>query len=191
MDLLTFIAELVKASAWPIAIVLLALVFRANLAALLGRIRKGKFGEAELEFAETVKDVGRQSPTPPALIAFRSSVLLTNNPRTAILDAWQQVEDTTKRLALQLGLPEPYFTSRPTVLIREIANRKALTQSQVDLFKDLRLLRNEAAQPTDFSPSIESALRYVQLADELQGVIELAIGNVVNAQNGLEIVHMQ
>src|SRR5882762_3058758 len=145
MDRLTFIAELVKASAWPIVITLLALVFRAHLVALLGRIRKGKFGEAELEFAETVKDMGRQAPALPSLTAFRSSVLLANNPRTAILEAWQQVEDTTKRLAQQLGLPDIYLTSRPTVLIREIEKRQVLTQSQVDMFKDLRLLRNEAA----------------------------------------------
>jgi len=191
MDCLTFIAELVKASAWPIAVVLLALVFRAHLASLLGRIRKGKFGEAELEFAETVKDVGRQSPTLHSLTAFRSSVLLANNPRTAILDAWQQVEDTTKLLAQGLGLSELYFTSRPVVLIREIERRQVLTQSQVDLFKDLRLLRNEAAQSADFSPSIESALRYVQLAVELQGAIEQAISSAVSGQNGPQITHMQ
>jgi hypothetical protein len=52
MDTLTLLAELVKATAWPLTTAVVAILFRTELRALLGRLRKGKVGSAEFEFQE-------------------------------------------------------------------------------------------------------------------------------------------
>lgn len=51
MDWLTFIAEIVKGVAWPMVALVALLVFRRELGALLGRLKKGKIAGAEFEFA--------------------------------------------------------------------------------------------------------------------------------------------
>ena len=50
MDLFSFIAEVVKALAWPGAVVFGLLVLRRPLLALVPTIRHLKVGELELEF---------------------------------------------------------------------------------------------------------------------------------------------
>jgi hypothetical protein len=55
MDSLAFISEMTKSLAWPLVSVCIAFIFRRQLQALLGRIKKGKVGPAEFEFEEGVK----------------------------------------------------------------------------------------------------------------------------------------
>lgn len=50
MDPLTFVAEVLRSSMWPAVAIVGICVFRKELRALLGQIKKGKVGAAEFEF---------------------------------------------------------------------------------------------------------------------------------------------
>lgn len=50
-----FVAEIVKATASPVAGVVLGTLFRAESRSLFGRLKKDKIGSAELEFEATVR----------------------------------------------------------------------------------------------------------------------------------------
>jgi hypothetical protein len=180
MDWLTFIVEIVKASAWPLAVVLMALLFRRELRALLARIKKGKVGPAEFEFEETVKELEKEAaqlPGPPETLEVPSAKvsLTTSEPRAAIMNAWLEVENALSSLAqTRLGLP-PGLARSPLPAIRAIQKAQLIEQHYLTLYNELRVLRNQAAHELDFNPSMDSVLSYVRLAKELTEVLEKAI----------------
>lgn len=55
MDWLTFISKLVDSLAWPVAGVLLGLIFRKKLLDLIPLLRKVKAGPLEAEFEHATK----------------------------------------------------------------------------------------------------------------------------------------
>ncbi len=177
MDWLTFIAAIIKAAAWPGATLAIALIFRTELRALLAKIRKGKVGPAEFEFEQDVKVLTEQAPMgalPPPPVSSPTISLATTNPRAAIVEAWLGVETAVQRLAHQRA--NIGFTSRnPSSAFRFIENSGLLTATDGALYRDLRALRNQAAHDPEFSPSPESVIEFVQLAQGLKGRLESAL----------------
>ena len=171
MDVLTFIAAIVKALAWPVAAIVIACLFRKQLRALIERIRKGKIGPAEFEFEQEVKGLVEQAPAPlqlPTPTATPTVALATNNPRAAILEAWLRVESSAHRLSYYSGVTPPSVPRNTINILRSLSSSGLLSSEDVALFNELRGLRNQAVHDTDFSPSLDSAIQYIQLADGLQ-----------------------
>ena len=54
MDNLTFITKMAETLAWPICVIILALLFRGQVVELLRRIVKGKIPGGEFEFSKFV-----------------------------------------------------------------------------------------------------------------------------------------
>lgn len=159
MDSLTFIAELIKALAWPLAVVALALIFRQQLRTLLARLSKGRLGPAEFEFEQELKLLAAQSPAPApasaevAAVALGAAVLpAAGGARQAILTAWRNLEH------------------------RAQAGMHLLAAGDVALYRRLRSLGDQASQRLDFNPSPASVAAYVQLARGLQARMEQARG---------------
>jgi len=179
MDTLTFIVELLKATAWPFATVGIALLFHEQLTALLKRIKKGKVGPAEFEFEEAIKALKEEAAevvqAPPAIGVGAPTVkLVSSDPRAAVLSAWLQVEAAATNLAVSRQLVEPRSARNPTTVIRAIEKSGAIQQQYIPLLNELRHLRNQAVHDTDFSPSTESVLSYVQLAEEIANAMQAA-----------------
>lgn len=179
--LLDAIAKLLGSIAWPIAAAFIAFFFKRELAALLARLKKGKWGSAEFEFENYVREVDAEADIPrtpeaenitPSAAA-RASV----DPRGAIVSAWIEVEDALFDLVRVRQLSEPVSSAkaRSSVwAIRAAQKAQALDATWVALFQDLRAMRNEAAHSTDFSPPPEAVIKYVQLAKELTNAIRVA-----------------
>lgn len=152
MDGLTFIAEMIKALAWPLAAVVIALIFRQQLRALLTRISKGRLGPAEFEFEQELKVLAAQSCVPAeGAVATGAAVMASAVAgRQAILTAWRNLEH------------------------RAQAGMHLLAVCDVALYRRLRSLRDQAGQRLDFNPSPESVGAYMQLARGLQARMEQA-----------------
>jgi hypothetical protein len=181
MDALTFIVEIVKAAAWPLATLFIALQFRTELRALLARMKKGKVGPAEFEFEETVKmlkaEAAELPPPETASIGTPVVTLVTSEPRAAIFNAWLEVETALSHLAQSKGQLAPHLSRSPVQAIRALQKAELIEPNYVALFNDLRGLRNQAAHELEFNPSTESVLSYVQLAKELAGVLQKSSEN--------------
>lgn len=93
MDGLTFTAEIVKALAWPVAAVVIALVFHRQLKALLGRIRKGSIAGADFEFDQELKELARE------LDHERAPVVDAGCAENATVDPGDKIDD--------FGTPRP------------------------------------------------------------------------------------
>jgi hypothetical protein len=173
MDVLTFIAELVKALAWPVAMLIIAIVFRSEFRGLLHRMKKGKVGPAEFEFEETIAAlrvrVGKPelpaAPMDPALATQASQ-----EPRAVILNSWLDVQAVVETIVAAHATPEDRRDPRSASL--RVLHRLLRDKPQyIDMYNDLRMLRNRAVHDVDFSPRPTSVVEYAELANELLTVL--------------------
>jgi len=177
MDALTFVVEILKATAWPSASIVIALVFRRELRQLLLRLRKGKVGPAEFEFEERVASLEADStagtPT-PSMLSTEVASLAHTDPRAAILDAWLRVEQAATMLAERKLDLEPVLGRSPKLAVRVAAHRRMIDARHLELFSELRSLRNRAIHEPDFRPSTESVVSFIGLSAELVSALNKA-----------------
>jgi hypothetical protein len=186
MDWLTFIAKIVEALAWPGVFLAVLLVIRKELPAIARSLRKLKFKGVELEFGEAAKAVasGAKEAVPPSRphariagqpkdeLASRLASIAELAPRAAILEAWLQVEAAAvdvirKRTAASLSsLPGP-MRLRDSLVRAEVLNSK-----QVEVFENLRVLRNEAVHYPDAQFTKESVANYIDAALAMAAYLE-------------------
>lgn len=182
--LIEAVFKLLGSIAWPMAAVYIAFIFRKELAALLTRLKKGKWGSAEFEFENYVRTVDAEADIPRTpeneRISPSAAARASSDPRGAIVTAWIEVEDALFSLVRNRELSEPVSATRPsrsTVwAIRAVQKAQVLDASWIALFHDLRAMRNEAAHSTDFSPPPDAVIKYVRLAKVLTAAMRAAGG---------------
>jgi len=182
MDTLTFVAKVIDALAWPVATVVLVALLRREIKALLPFVKRLKAGPLEAEFERELQElrtvVESQVAPPPAekQLSPQEQKLLQLadiNPRSAILEAWQGVEASARRLVYERGLYVAGPESRPLFDVYRAVSKSGLVPVEdMVLFNELRSLRNQAAHVEDFNPTKEAALHYVQLANRLREKLE-------------------
>lgn len=166
MDWLTFIVELLRAIAWPVTAIVIAFLYRRQIRDLLSRMKKGKIGPAEFEFEQNVRELAEELPSaaligqvPPVDVALASL-----NPRAAILEVWIKLEAVMNRLAESHNIDSR--RGRSSLYQAKLLRKSGvITDEDMTMFNDLRFLRGQAAHDEDFSPSIDSTIQYVRLAE--------------------------
>jgi hypothetical protein len=184
MDWLTFISKLIDSMAWPVAAVLLSLIFRKKLAELLPLLRKVKAGPLEAEFeiatkqvlASTAELAAKERKTDTPQIEDKSSLedtaskLLTarSEPTATIIEGWSTLDGELHKLGRQTGINGDPLLSEAK-LYREIMDSDVLPIETRNLVQDLRQLRNQVAH-AKVIPTPESAQDYLV---SVQRVVEL------------------
>ena len=182
MDALTFSSEMVKALAWPTAVLIVVLVLRGEIKTLLSLVKKLKAGPVEAEFDREVRELARETegqlppPTsvPPSSAERQKLLQLAElNPRSAIIEAWHNVEFAARRV---VEARDPSITARElqssSALLRSLNRYEILSRDEVVLFNDLRALRNQAVHLPEFSPAYDAVLNYIDLALRLKFALE-------------------
>lgn len=178
MDWLTFFSNLVDSLAWPAVIVVLLFLTRNELPAIAQLIRKIRYGDLEVEFGESAKVVKDKSasvlpaPAPNARLSGgplqeqreRLAFLSELAPRSAILEAWLQIEAAAVDLIKKQGVDSFRTLPGPTRLRDHLQKLRILTPEQVSIFEDLRKLRNEAVHSIDAAFDIDAVSDYVDSA---------------------------
>ncbi|WP_152034018.1 hypothetical protein [Paracidovorax avenae] len=175
MDWLTFISKLIDSIAWPVAAVLLGLIFRKKLAELLPLLRKVKAGPLEAEFEIATKQVlastaeltaKEHKPDTPQIedkssLEDTASKLLTarSEPTATIIEGWSTLDSELHKLARQTGIKGDPLLSEAK-LYREIMDSEVLPIDTRNLVQDLRQLRNQVAH-AKVIPTPESAQDYL------------------------------
>lgn len=174
--------KLLGSLAWPIAAVVIASYFKKELAGLLSRLRKGKWGNAEFEFEKYMQEVEAEIDIPRdndvENISPAAATSASTDPRGTIVSSWIGIEDALFNLVrardLDLSYPGGKQTRNSASAIRAVQKAELLNNNWIALFHDLRLLRNEAAHSADFSPPPGAVIKYVQLSKELVNAIHMA-----------------
>ena len=173
MDGLTFTAELVKALAWPVSILVMAFLFRKQLVFLLQAMKKGKIGPAEFEFELGVEALSANITDLPSAPADQSIIrYAAMHPRAAVLEAWLRLEDQAIDLAMSLGLTNATARRYAPASIRAVKESGLLKAGHMEVFERLHELRDRAAHDPDFSPAASAVVSYVRLAADLGRELE-------------------
>jgi hypothetical protein len=178
MDLLTFIAEILKAAAWPAVVLVAVIILRRELRSLVPLITSFKYKDLEVTFgreAAAVREEAAQLQTPsgallPAGPAISETVrrLLPASPRAAIIEAWREVEEEARNAAERRNVALPQLrTVSQSRLLHALSSHAAVTSEQLALLHDLRSLRNQAAHAPEFALSEDSARDYAVAAAQL------------------------
>lgn len=104
MDCYQFIASLVGSLAWPIAAVMIALLFRSQITALLVRVKEFGWGDKKVTFNEEVKKLEEEldavdaAPERPSVTSGDTGMAFDQMPRS--LSDRQQLESARQLLDL-------------------------------------------------------------------------------------------
>jgi hypothetical protein len=173
MDWLTFTVEITKALAWPLTVALAVLLFRHELRIALGRIKRGKLGNAEFEFEDRVavlrERVG-EAVAPNATVTPALTRKAEQDPRTVILSAWLEVQALVEDIVAQHATEEERRAPR-SVSLRVLHRILRDKPEYIDMYNDLKDLRNRAVHEPAFAPRSSSVVEYAALAQELGAVL--------------------
>lgn len=180
MNWLTFIAEVIKAIAWPSAVVGVALVFRHEFRRLLSSMSVFRYKDFELEFGrkmEVLKAEAEQANLPPLEERIETHVakglsgrppqfdylseLVDVAPKAAVMEAWREVEGAIRDAAHRLGLP-PARADRD--IVHQLRASGHIDSGLTQIIDSLRQLRNSIAHVGDIELSVARAQEYVTLA---------------------------
>jgi hypothetical protein len=191
---LLFTQRIISSLAWPVAFVIVALLFKKEISHLLKRVEIFKVPGAEVqirrrldEASEEVAAIQADGTEAANLPAARAPVELipierdtvAKHPNFAVIEAWRMVEADVERL---IRLLEPNVTSHGARSIRRLQDLNVLAPPVFALLDHLRIIRNEAVH--DLSPKITEgqALEYISIAS----VVRAAIGGKIRKLEGDE-----
>ncbi|MER9190241.1 hypothetical protein [Mesorhizobium australicum] len=150
MDYLTLLVNLIGAIAWPVALVVVMLVFRKQLVKLAGRVRavSGPAGisatfadelEKAREAVEQTSPSARQLERPALEISDPYLELAKAYPEAAIMNSYKELEAF---LADAMGANSRVVS--PTILMTVLYNKQEIPSELFDLFQRVRNARNLA-----------------------------------------------
>jgi hypothetical protein len=182
LDILSFVAAVIGAVAWPVAVILLVWLLRFELRDLLRIVKKLKAGPVEAEFDRQIENLRAEAQAAAPQLQPTTEVqtqtdplidLATRHPRAAILETWRQVEFALRRLADSRDLiPPDVDRISNEYLVRGLTKERLLELEDLAVYYGLRDLRNTAAHAIDFEPSTAAALDYVKTAQSFVAMLD-------------------
>lgn len=172
MDGLTFIAEMTKALAWPLAVVAIGIIFRRHFTSLfdgvrLRRIEKGEFrAEFEMVAQEILEDLPKMGKVPtaevlPHTVQKKIEHLVGVSPLDAILQAWNQVEGKVNAASARARLARGNFPEA----VHELVAKGLLQNMTGDSILGLQKLRNLAVHGPPERIAAKEAREFIALAE--------------------------
>jgi len=185
VDFLSFLSSAIQSLAWPAAAVIIAILFAGPIKRLIPLLRKLKYKELELDFAEKLEkaeedaEAAELPPTAPVALAAQEAgpeseerrlliQLARSSPRAAIAEAWRQLEHDVRGALQQRGISVP-----PNVMrMLEVARKnEVLPERVMGLIADLRGLRNEAVHGLNFEIDVARAIEYIELVERIRATL--------------------
>jgi hypothetical protein len=183
MDWLTFLAEVIKALAWPVTVVILLLLLRKPISDLIPLLQHLKYKDLELDFGkkvqELIADMKKELPgngkLPDTTLKQRLSQLSQSSPRAAILEAWLELEEVALEALKRKQFAITSQDARsPLQLGHALLEAGILDQGKHEIYNRLRNLRNSATHASEFPIGVETAIDYAEAATRLAEYIKIA-----------------
>lgn len=156
MDILLFFAEVTKAIAWPITLIILVTILKKPVIELIPSLRRLKYKELELEFTREIFELKAevaeisQNKGEESILTSDSSNLLrlvSFSTRAAIMEAWLEIESASISVASSFWgqTSNEVFKNMPK-LGEYLLQCKVIDEKQLTVFNKLRQLRNQVVQ---------------------------------------------
>ena len=183
MGWLQFFASVIGSLAWPATLLVGFFIVKGNIGALSLFVERLKYKDFEIEFRKSVHELTERSRSvlpvqdadeQAASARDRLYALAEISPRSAILEAWLQVE-TAAVGALQSSDPAvvgKVSGMAPLRLGEQLNRRQIINGAQLEIFHRLRELRNKAVHVGDSVFQPEEVAEYIALASSLASQIK-------------------
>jgi len=182
MDTLSFVVELVKAGAWPAALIVAILLLRRPLTGLLPLLEELKYKDISLKFREKLSEAKASLPSAsseksalPVPDDQEQGMLLQLArwaPRAAVTEAWRRLEDAILVLSVSRGqIPSKEVARNHSRLGIAMQAIGVFSEADEVAFRKLRELRNQAAHGPEFALSEADAEEYIRLVGSLLGKV--------------------
>ncbi|MBJ2146061.1 hypothetical protein JC606_06730 [Vibrio sp. IB15] len=172
-----------EVTVWPLVVFVSLILFKRQLRQLLPSLSRFKYGnleanfdkdlaKAEISLAETNEKMGAKGNAASSSYNYvlnKINQLIEISPRSAITEAWREVEASTAMLIRSYGY-EPSNVQMSKVF-RGIVYEQKLPSSLYDDYRRLMMLRNQATHQEEFVLTDNEAERYVKTTIELASLI--------------------
>ena len=193
MDTGDLAIKILQVIAWPIAVVLIVFVLKTPIEKAILNVSKFRYKDrhrdVEVDFAKGLSEAESKAREIPTLrekpvqsssletrlftfsLETRLFTLARTEPSAAVTMAWLEVEASVHEAAQRLGLPTSQPRQKRQVL-RTLASKGIINEAAMDLYEQLRNLRNEAAHALGFEIDPIEAEQYVELALNLARILK-------------------
>jgi Sec-independent protein translocase protein TatA len=178
MSGLQFVVDVIKALAWPAAIVAIVVFLRRPLGDILRQLASGlrrlRAGQSDAEFdrivtqtkAELTATVSARGPAPSMPVLLRFATTADEDPAAAIAQAFGSVEAALRGLLGSSGKLVPVGSGDPTAVARFARDQGLVPESIVRAVDGVVTLRNAvAADPA--RATRDHAVTFLALVDAL------------------------
>lgn len=174
MDALQFIASVIHALAWPVAVVILVLILQKPLRKLLTELTRFRYGDMEIDFGREVQSLERRARTAglrvpdrlpraepeerdPAQIIGDAARLAADFPEPAVGLAWTAVEHELMQAVMRLTISPDYPPyNAPFKNIALLHEHGYIDGQTRELLQRMRNLRNAAVHPSRGTVQVSS-----------------------------------
>lgn len=172
MNWMQFITSLLDILIWPVVVIFLFFSLRIPLSSLIPLAKKLKYKDFEVEFIQELKAVKKQAEGAfPELKQDKKALLMAsaeNLPNSAVLEAWQVVDDAAESLIRTKRSDVDLDTNTRYKHIENIlVNDKFIDTKKGKLFRELRQLRNKVSHAPNYEVGKTEAIQYIELCFKL------------------------
>jgi len=167
---LTFFSSVIHSLAWPSVAALGIVVLRREIRGVLRSLRRfsgwgidATFGELVEELEEKAEESGLPKPEP------EPAGVMVSSPRSAVIEAWLEVDAALDRLSQRAGIEQPQTTYRK---IEALSARRLLPLKLRNMIESLRALRNKAVHLRGYDTDQEQAFAYGVLAHRVVAALD-------------------
>ena len=173
--------QLVGHLAWPITVLLLAIIFRRQLQKLIERLEKAETKWGDFTFSKAIDDIREDFIRIEGRVTAFESHDETDIPETKelyapvaeVMSAWTDVEELCKQLLTKKGIHAP----RTYRALGSRLNRNQLIDSEhAIILGKLRQVRNIAAHGSPETVSARDAQEYIVLANRMMTYLNRQLG---------------
>ena len=177
MPILEFISNLVDSLAWPVAVVVVILIFRKEFLSLIPALKKLKFKEFEAEFEAQLKEVSQETeasgscPQGTEPIVAEQEIeygvflkprshyytLAEFSQRSAIMEVWLELESAAADAYAKLIKPGMKIFMPPRQIGKYLLSEGVISEGEYRSFASLSDLRNRSAHEPNM-PELNKAL---------------------------------
>lgn len=171
MNALEFISKIIEAVAWPLSIVILALLLRNPIKSLIPLLSKVKYGDVELEFGKGITKLSEKvnlelfdikSKDETKALRDRTMSIIKISPKAAVIEVWRAVETVIVEISTKNKLDlDRELLKKPIKLAERLLKEKLIDETQYNIIQDMRILRNKVVHYEKEQITAENAIEYL------------------------------
>lgn len=177
MEIFKEIINLLNVIAWPLVVLSLGITFKKSINDILNRLRGAKYKDIEIDFQqklieseEIIAKANAENHQLPIKATAMSTDFLNNiknlsevSPRSLIIESWLQLETVINNLSKENFQGSP----KQILNINSLVDNKIIDKNDMDVYKNIRNMRNNVLHNYDFKIRSNEAIEYALLVYRL------------------------